>query len=91
MIDFISQLSISGALLVLAFIMVLTSVFHWSIRDENVATDESMVNYAQMITIFYGLLMGLVAVNLWQRMDDAEKIPLRKPTRSGSFRTCPGR
>lgn len=73
MIDFIQQLSISGALLALAFIMVLTSAFHWSIRDENVATDESMVNYAQMITIFYGLLMGLVAVNLWQRMDDAEK------------------
>jgi hypothetical protein len=73
MIDFIQQLSISGALLVLAFIMLLTSAFHWTIRDESVATDESMVNYAQMITIFYGLLMGLVAVNLWQRMDDAEK------------------
>ena len=73
MIDLIQHLSITGALLVFACIMLLTFVLHWMIRDESLATDEAMVNYAQMITIFYGLLMGLVAVNLWQRMDDAEK------------------
>jgi hypothetical protein len=34
--------------------------------------DGAVANYVQMLTVFYGLLLGLVAIDLWQKQDAAE-------------------
>ncbi len=53
--------------------MLITALIQWSFRHRRIPTDESMINYVQMITIFFGLLIGLVVVSLWQRQDDAAR------------------
>jgi hypothetical protein len=72
-VNFIQDLSTWGALIMLALLMGITAFFQWAFRHRRVTTDESMINYVQMIALFYGLLLGLVAVGLWQRQDDSEK------------------
>jgi hypothetical protein len=73
MIQFIQNLSALGAATTLAALMLITALIQWGFRHRRIPTDESMVNYVQMITIFFGLLIGLVVVSLWQRQDDAAR------------------
>lgn len=77
MISFLQGLSLSGVLIALLLVMAITPVVQLAFRHKSVThwleADESVVNYVQMLTVFYGLLLGLVAVELWQRQDDAEK------------------
>jgi hypothetical protein len=73
MIRFIQDLSVFGAMAMLGGLMLITALIQWGFRHRRIPTDESMINYVQMITIFFGLLIGLVVVSLWQRQDDAAR------------------
>lgn len=77
MVNFLENLSLTGVIVALICVMVITPLVQFALRHRHVAlwfrSDESVVNYVQMLTVFYGLLLGLVAVELWQRQDDAEK------------------
>lgn len=77
MIEFLQKLTLSGMLITLVFVMIATGLVQWLVRRERVISwfrsDEAVVNYVQMLTLFYGLLLGLVAVDLWQKKDEAVK------------------
>jgi hypothetical protein len=77
MIEFLRTLTPSGMLITLIVVMVTTGLVQWLLRRKRIdfwfRSDEAVVNYVQMLTVFYGLLLGLVAVDLWQKKDDAVK------------------
>jgi hypothetical protein len=77
MISFLQNLSMTGVLAALAIVMLITPLVHRAVRFKKlrlwVEADEIVVNYVQMMTVFYGLLLGLAAVDLWQKQDEAEK------------------
>src|SRR5919204_4110251 len=77
MIEFLRRLTPSGMLITLIVVMVTTGLVQWLLRRKRIdfwfRSDEAVVNYVQMLTVFYGLLLGLVAVDLWQKKDEAVK------------------
>jgi hypothetical protein len=77
MIEFLRKLTPSGMLIALGFVMIAAGVVQWLLRRERInfwfRSDEAVVNYVQMLTVFYGLLLGLAAIDLWQKKDDAVK------------------
>lgn len=68
-------LSLTGILLALVGTMVFIGFVQAAILQERFRSwfrsDEAVGNYVQMLTLFYGLLLGLVAVDVWQAQDDA--------------------
>lgn len=77
MFDILRNLSIYSALVVLAGIMAITASVQYILRRPRFGdwfrSDGAVYNYIQILTVFYGLLLGLVVVELWQLKDSAEK------------------
>jgi hypothetical protein len=77
MLSSLQNLSIGEMFVALFIVMLVTPLFHLLFRHQKLLSwfesDEAVVNYVQMLTVFYGLLLGLVAVELWQKQDEAEK------------------
>ena len=77
MFDILRNLSIFNALVVLAGIMAVTAAVQYLLRRPRFGdwfrSDGAIYNYIQILTVFYGLLLGLVVVQLWQQKDYAEK------------------
>ena len=77
MIEFLRKLSPSGMLIALSCVMIAAGIVQWLLRRERInfwfRSDEAVANYVQMLTVFYGLLLGLAAIDLWQKKDDAVK------------------
>lgn len=77
MISFLQNLSLTGVLFALSLVMAVTPLIQVAFRHNRLIhwlqSDEAVVNYVQMLTVLYGLLLGLVAVELWQKQDEAEK------------------
>lgn len=77
MIEFLQKLTLSGMLITLVFVMIATGLAQWLLRRERIISwfrsDEAVVNYVQLLAVFFGLLLGLMAVDLWQKKDDAVK------------------
>lgn len=76
MIALLANLDATGVLLVLLGVMVCGPVLELALRrrllQRWLRSSDSIVNYVQMLTVFYGLLLGLVAIDLWQKQDAAE-------------------
>lgn len=76
MIALLANLNATGVLLVLLGVMVCGPVLELALRrrllQRWLKSSDSIVNYVQMLTVFYGLLLGLVAIDLWQKQDAAE-------------------
>jgi Protein of unknown function (DUF4239) len=77
MIEFLRRLSPSGMLIALGFVMIAAGIVQWLLRRKRInfwfRSDSAVDNYLQMLTVFYGLLLGLAAIDLWQKKDDAVK------------------
>ena len=77
MMTFLQDLSINGVFICLIVVMLVSPLFQLLFRHKRLRlwfrSDEAVVNYVQMLTVFYGLMLGLVAVDLWQKQDEAEK------------------
>jgi hypothetical protein len=77
MIEFLQNLSLPGMLITLLFVMIATGLAQWLLRRERIISwfrsDEAIVNYVQLLAVFFGLLLGLMAVDLWQKKDEAVK------------------
>jgi Protein of unknown function (DUF4239) len=77
MIEFLRRLTPSGMLIVLGFVMIAAGIVQWLLRRKRInfwfRSDSAVDNYLQMLTVFYGLLLGLAAIDLWQKKDDAVK------------------
>jgi hypothetical protein len=76
MVAFLRNLSLTGALIGLVCTIILTALAQRIVRHERLLfwfrSDDAVVNYVQMLTVFYGLLLGMVAVDLWAKQDEAE-------------------
>jgi Protein of unknown function (DUF4239) len=64
-------------LIALGFVMIAAGIVQWLLRRKRInfwfRSDSAVDNYLQMLTVFYGLLLGLAAIDLWQKKDDAVK------------------
>ena len=76
MIAFLSGLSVMGVLSALLAVMVIGPAVEWIIRRKLFPSwfrsDESVSNYISLLSLLYGLLLGLAAIALWQKQDLAE-------------------
>lgn len=76
MLPFLANLSPAGVLILLLSIMVCGPVLELMLRRRLLQrwfpSSDSISNYVQILTVFYGLLLGLVVVDLWQTHDAAE-------------------
>ncbi|MGH9413028.1 MAG: hypothetical protein ACRD0Y_04735 [Terriglobales bacterium] len=76
MIGFLENLSTTGVVLTLMLVMVCGPFLELMLRRRLLQrwfkSSDSIVNYVQMLTVFYGLLLGLVSIDLWQKQDAAE-------------------
>src|ERR1051325_3363022 len=80
-----------GIVIVSVFIIVGISglaVFNWIIRDR-VHLTESMNNdiifFASAISVFYSLIVGLIAVGVWRAYTEAQNIVSEEATAIGCF------
>src|SRR5687768_5220467 len=77
MIEFLQSLSLTSVILMLLGVMICIGLLQWIVRLKRFSfwfrSDEAVGSYVQMLTLFYGLLLGLVAVDVWQAQDAAEK------------------
>jgi len=76
MIGFLENLSSGGLIITLMCVMVCGPFLELILRRRMLQrwfkSSDSIVSYVQMLTVFYGLLLGLVAIDLWQKQDAAE-------------------
>ena len=76
MTRFIAELSTDGLMLALVCVMLVGPVLFSAIRrvagETWFRSDEAAAIYLNMISIFYGLLLGLVTIELWQKTDAAQ-------------------
>lgn len=76
MVTFLENLSTTGVVVVLLVVMVggpfLELILRRRMLQRWFQSSDSIVNYVQILTVFYGLLLGLVAIDLWQKQDAAE-------------------
>lgn len=77
MISLIQGLSLGQVFLLLALVMIAVPVVKIILRHQRVAfffkSDSAVINYVHILTGLYGMLLGLVAVDLWQKQDEAER------------------
>jgi hypothetical protein len=59
--------------LVIFGLVMFRIVQHRLFNDSRVRLDSSSETHIQILTALYGLLLGFVTVDLWQKQDDAEK------------------
>jgi NADH:ubiquinone oxidoreductase subunit 6 (subunit J) len=61
----------------LIIVMVCTAFAQWVVRRDRLVfwfrSDEAVDTYISILTVFFGLLLGLVAVDLWNTREEAEK------------------
>jgi len=73
---FLASLNLNGVLISLVAVMVLGPTLEIAIRKgilvDWMRPDNALVNYVQVFTVFFGLMLGLVAIDLWQKQDAAE-------------------
>lgn len=76
MIGYLENLSTPGVMIALIGVMMCGPFLELILRRRMLQrwfkSSDSIVNYVQMLTVFYGLLLGLVAIDLWQKQDAAE-------------------
>ena len=76
MLGLLENLSTTGVMITLMLVMVCAPFLELLLRRRMLQrwfkSSDSIVNYVQMLTVFYGLLLGLVAIDLWQKQDAAE-------------------
>ncbi|HVB39735.1 MAG TPA: hypothetical protein VNE83_02460 [Terriglobales bacterium] len=91
MIPFLASLSPSGIMMLLLGFMVCGPMLELMLRRRLLQrwfkSSDSVVNYVQILTVFYGLLLGLVAIDLWQKQEAAE---LNAVTESNQVRILDG-
>ncbi|MGH9467938.1 MAG: hypothetical protein ACRD1Y_11350 [Terriglobales bacterium] len=76
MIALLANLDATGVMLLLLAVLVCGPVLELALRRRLLQrwfqSSDAIVSYLQMLTVFYGLLLGLVVLDLWQKQDLAE-------------------
>jgi hypothetical protein len=67
-----AQLVVSFGLVILALVAFRILQHRW-FGDSRVRLESSSETHIQILTALYGLLLGFVTVDLWQKQEDAEK------------------
>ena len=73
---FLLNLSLTGVVLLLFAVMLTGALIEWLVRRYiwrvHFRGGGDVANYIAMLTVFFGLLLGLMAVDLWQKQDAAQ-------------------
>src|SRR5580698_6405313 len=67
-----AQLVVSFGFVIVALV-IFRSLQHRWFGDSRLRLESSSETHIQILTALYGLLLGFVTVELWQKQDDAEK------------------